>query len=118
MAERVRRRQDDNGAARPPHASLRDRRDRQRVLALQTPRLTVTPACPGGQTDTSRAALRRPRGGRSAPRGSLLFATGTTLSQRRRGVPFACRSGVPFACRLTAGTEAQRILNVLDCEVG
>src|SRR5205085_11091045 len=76
-------RQDDNGAARPPHPSLRDRRDRQRILALQTPRLTVTPACPGGQTGTSRAALRRTRGGRSAPRGALLFATGTTPTPER-----------------------------------
>ena len=40
MAERVRRRrQDDHGAARPPHPPLRDRRDRQRELALQEPRL-------------------------------------------------------------------------------
>src|SRR5438067_9905032 len=83
MAERVRRRQDDNGAARPTHPSLRDRRDRQRILALQTPRLTVTPACPGGQTGTSRAALRRTRGGRSAPCGALLFATGTTPTPER-----------------------------------
>jgi hypothetical protein len=60
-----------------------DRRDRQRILALQTPRLTVTPACPGGQTGTSRAALRRTRGGRSAPRGALLFATGTTPTPER-----------------------------------
>ena len=45
-----------------------------------------TPACPGGQTGTSRAALRRTRGGHSATRGSLLFATGINLNQRlRRG---------------------------------
>jgi DNA replication protein DnaC len=39
MAERVRRRQDDHRAARPPDPSLRNHRDRQRELALQTPRL-------------------------------------------------------------------------------
>jgi DNA replication protein DnaC len=39
-AERLRRSQDDDGAARSPHASLRHRRDRQRQLALQEPRLT------------------------------------------------------------------------------
>ena len=54
-------------------------------LAVQAPRLNrcTAPACPGGQTGPSRAALRRTRGGRSAPRGSLPFATGTSLNQRR-----------------------------------
>ena len=40
MAERVWRSEDDNRAARPPHSPLRPRRDRQRKLALQEPRLT------------------------------------------------------------------------------
>ena len=31
----------------------------------------------------------------------LPFATGTSLNQCRRGVPFGCRSGIPIACRLT-----------------
>jgi hypothetical protein len=39
IAERVRRSKDDHRAARPPHPSLRHRRDRQRQLALQEPRL-------------------------------------------------------------------------------
>ena len=54
-SRRVRRRQDDNRAARPPDPSLRNHRNRQRELALQTPRLSATPACPGGQTGTSHA---------------------------------------------------------------
>src|SRR5260370_23524065 len=41
MAERVRHREDDESAARPPDPSLRDRRDRQRKLALQKPRLST-----------------------------------------------------------------------------
>ena len=41
MGQRVRRRQDDHRAARPPHASLRHRRDRQRQLALQAPKLSA-----------------------------------------------------------------------------
>ena len=86
VAERVRRRQDDDRAPRSADPSLRDHRDRKRKLALQAPRLTVTPACPGGQTGTSRAALRQTRGSHSAPRGSLLFATGTTLNTAPRGV--------------------------------
>ena len=51
--------------------SLRNHRNRQRELALQKPHLSrpTTPACPGGQTGPSRAALRRTRGGHSAPRG-------------------------------------------------
>ena len=40
MAVRLRRRQDDHHPARPAHPSLRDRRDRQRELALQEPVLT------------------------------------------------------------------------------
>src|SRR5208337_3798146 len=36
----VRRRRDDHRLARSPHASLRHRRDRQRKLALQEPRLS------------------------------------------------------------------------------
>jgi hypothetical protein len=37
--ESVRRREDDHGAARPTHPSLRYRRDRQRELAPQEPPL-------------------------------------------------------------------------------
>src|ERR1700692_1239666 len=40
MAERLRRSKNDDRTARPPHPSLRHRRDRQRKLALQEPRLT------------------------------------------------------------------------------
>jgi len=43
---RVRRRQDDNRAPRPSDPSLRNHRNRQRELALQTPHLSATPACP------------------------------------------------------------------------
>ncbi len=89
-------RQDDDRAARSADPSLRNHRDRKRELALQAPRLSrcTAPACPGGQTGTSRAALRRTRGGHSAPRGSLLFATGTSLNLRPRGVTIGRRSGV------------------------
>ena len=41
LAERIRRRQDDRGPARSPHPPLRHRRDRQRELALQAPRLNA-----------------------------------------------------------------------------
>src|SRR5712691_6025598 len=103
MAQRVRRRQDDDCAARSADPSLRNHRDRKRELALQAPRLSrcTAPACPGGQTGTSRAALRPTRGGHSAPRGSLLFATGTSLNLRPRGVTIGRRSGVKLQRRLT-----------------
>src|ERR1700720_3065952 len=55
LAQCVWRRQDDNRAPRPPDPSLRNHRNRQRELALQAPRLSATPACPGGQTGTSHA---------------------------------------------------------------
>src|SRR6201987_3372803 len=69
LAQCVWRRQDDNRAPRPPDPSLRNHRNRQRELAFQTPRLSATPACPGGQTGTSHArrsvaregTARRPR---------------------------------------------------------
>jgi len=43
FAQRVRRSEDDHGAARPADASLRHRRDRQRQLAPQEPRLNRDP---------------------------------------------------------------------------
>jgi DNA replication protein DnaC len=41
MADRLWRSQDDDSLARPPHPSLRHRRDRQRKLALQAPRVRL-----------------------------------------------------------------------------
>ena len=48
MAHRLRRREDDHRAPRPAHTPLRDRRDRQRKLALQEPGIAQngTPAGP------------------------------------------------------------------------
>jgi len=43
LAHRLRRRQDDDRAARPAHPPLRHRRDRQRELALQDPGLIPHP---------------------------------------------------------------------------
>jgi hypothetical protein len=45
----------------------------------------MTMACPGGTTGTSRAPLRRTRGGHSAARGSLLWTTGQAPEQRALG---------------------------------
>ena len=78
MALGLRRPQDDHGAARSPHPSLRDHRDRQRELALQEPLLTqrrpsLRPGCPGGPTGTPHAA-------------SLRVAQGATRS--RAGPPY------------------------------
>jgi hypothetical protein len=42
-------------------------------------------ACPGGPTVTSRAPLRRTRGGHFATRGSLLWTTGTSPRATRLG---------------------------------
>jgi len=46
FGEWPRRSEDDDGAARSPHTPLRHRRDRQRKLALQKPRLTFRPPAP------------------------------------------------------------------------
>ena len=74
MAQRLRRRQDDHRAARPPHPPLRHRRDRQRELALQEPRLTLSATGAGPGPSPPPAPLRR-AGSRSSPNeGSLLEA--------------------------------------------
>src|ERR1700730_14745143 len=114
MAERLRRRQDDDRAARSTNASLRNHRNRQRVLALQKPRLNhcATPACPGGQTGPSRAPLRRTRGGHFAPRGALPFATGTSLNLRlQRGhdwTPIEGQVSAPIDKRRSLPTAPRR----------
>src|SRR5271167_4273483 len=59
MAERLRRSENDDHAARPPHPSLRHRRDRQRKLALQKPRLSC-PA-PTGFRDVTIGSGPMPR---------------------------------------------------------
>ena len=81
-------REDDHRSARPSDPSLRHRRDRQRQLALQKPRLSRSSrsdsnsACTGGSTGTPRAPLRQPLGGHVASRGSPLWTTGTSYSGR------------------------------------
>ena len=76
MAERVRRRQDDDRAARPPDPSLRHRRDRQRQLALQKPRR---------RSNTTRARAV------SATPTSSDGASATGQNPPFKGVPFGCR---------------------------
>src|SRR5271169_1750945 len=71
MAERVRRSQDDDGAARSPHAPLRHRRNRKRKLALQKSRLT-----------SNHPSLKSPRFApaaqpRPAPPGRMLLSHAT-----------------------------------------
>lgn len=80
MAQRVRRRQDDNRVARPAHASLRDHRDRQRKLALQDAQLIHE------------------------------GSTHTTAINAAEGVNSARRSGVSFQRRLTARSAHVRAL--------
>src|ERR1700685_3159929 len=85
MAQRVRRRQDDDRAARPPDPPLRHRRDRQRQLALQKPR-------------------RRSRGPRSPrPRNPGQLRRGERYRQATplKGVKIGRRYGVKFERRLT-----------------
>src|ERR1700674_5296312 len=88
-ARRVRRRQDDYRTPRPAAPSLRNHRDRKRQLALQPPRLSATPACPGGQTGTSHAR-------RSVAReGTARRARGPPVRYRDKPVPRPVRG--PFS---------------------
>ena len=92
MAQRVLRSQDGPCAARPAHPSLRDRRDRQRQLAVQEPRLIPSPdpiPAPASRlksTDAA-AALRSVM----APRSGIILITkrGSLLEADQRS-----RSGV------------------------
>jgi ATP-dependent Clp protease protease subunit len=82
IADGLRRRQNDDRAARPPHPSLRHRRNPQRELASQNPRLSPaeTPARVGCASWKA-----------TPPRAS---------SRPARGVPFGRRSGGQIGCRL------------------
>src|ERR1700709_1396893 len=85
MAERVRRRQDDDGATRPPDPPLRHRRNRQRELALQEPRLIRrNPSC------SSLAPCSPPS---STLRAALRWACGPCLTAAARGAPGEIRLG-------------------------
>ncbi|WP_420023901.1 tyrosine-type recombinase/integrase [Cereibacter azotoformans] len=86
MADRLRRRQDDHRAARPAHAPLRDHRDRQRELALQEPRLTLS--------------TRARSGPEPPPQPDRSVGSGPDLAEPR-GVKIGRRSGVSFGSRLT-----------------
>jgi len=77
----------DCGDARPAAASFDRSQHSGRELSAQgqaSRRLAenagtgINMACPGGSTVTSRAPLRRTRGGHFATRGSLLWTTGTS----------------------------------------
>ena len=80
-------------AARSHRADRGKNHDPSWTQLIQKPRLSATPACPGGQTGKppARAAPSLVRALRDA-RGALLFATGTSLPQRQRGILFARRS--------------------------
>src|SRR5712691_10559543 len=75
MAERLRRRQDDDGVARPPHPPLRHSRNRQRELAFQEPHLT----------SPSEPIADRPRGPTAPPHARRSVAREGTA--RRARVP-------------------------------
>ena len=83
------RRQDDDRAPRPPHPPLRDRRDRQRELALQEP--SLTPHQQAGATITPSEQPRSPRPG----------WIGAQTVVRDKGVNIGRRSGVNVRRRLT-----------------
>ena len=102
MAECLRRSQDDDGTARLPHTPLRHRRDRQRRLALQKPRLSLTAP---SLTPPHSPRLRNPdqlRRGERYP---------SVCLQR---VPIGRKAGVPFRCSLTGDPQVW-LADVLAC---
>src|SRR6266404_880885 len=95
-SRRDRRRQNDDRAARSADPSLRNRRDWQRVLALQKPRLSATPACPGGQTGSSRAPLRLTRGVTPLRAGPSYSLPGQACPNAREGSRLDADNGLNF----------------------
>src|SRR5450755_1880382 len=85
MAQRVRRRQDDDRAARPPDSPLRHRGNRQRQLALQKPR----------------RRSRNPRSPRLRNPGQLRRGERYRQNPPLKGVKIGRRYGVKFERRLT-----------------
>ena len=87
MAERLRRSEDDHCAARPPHPPLRHRRDRQRKLALQKPRLTVPQKSPSHRPALAPAAQPQP----ASPGRALIVS-----ASHEEGSPFNANPGSRF----------------------
>src|SRR3546814_3037686 len=86
MADRVRRPQNDHGAARPRHPPLRYRRDGQRQLALQKPQLTATFGAFKNLSCAARASVRATPALRSTQRTAIL--TKLTSYYPKRGSLF------------------------------
>ena len=103
MAERFWRSLDDHSAAGPPDPPLRHRRDRQRQMALQEPRLTPAPSLPPGLAPMGPQAP--PRAAASASQRALRGARVPPMDYRHkptlRGVNIGRRSRVNIQRRLT-----------------
>src|SRR5258706_15165611 len=93
MAQRVRRRQDDDRAARPSDSPLRHRGNRQRQLALQKPR----------------RRSHNPRSPRLRNPGQLRRGERYRQTAPLKGVKIGRRYGVKFERRLTI----RRIIHVI-----
>src|SRR3954447_14263886 len=110
MAERVRGRQDDDGAAGPPDPPLRDHRDRQRQLALQEPRLTPVTTAALNDPRSSRRATPTSSVGPSADRlyptheGSLLRADPGARLEANRGSVALSADPSPTQTGASSGT--------------
>jgi DNA replication protein DnaC len=70
---------------------------RQRVLALQKPRLSATPACPGGQTGSSRAPLRLTPGVTPLRAGPSYSLPGQACPNAREGSRLGADKGLNFS---------------------
>src|SRR5690606_4477954 len=84
MAQRLRRRQDDDRTAGQAHASLRNRRDRKRILALQKPLSKLKPKNNSAAPD--QAVQPRP----ASPDRAL---TGVPFTSSNRGPFYTKRRG-------------------------
>src|SRR5690606_34419466 len=84
MAQRLRRRQDDDRTAGQAHASLRNRRDRKRILALQKPLSKLKPKSQSAAPD--QAVQPRP----ASPDRAL---TGVPFTSSNRGPFYTKRRG-------------------------
>src|SRR5690606_22520710 len=94
MAQRLRRRQDDDRTAGQAHASLRNRRDRKRILALQKPLSKLKPKSQSAAPD--QAVQPRP----ASPDRAL---TGVPFTSSNRG-PFYTKRRGPVSTVIDSST--------------
>ena len=107
---------DDHRTARPPHPPLRHRRDRQRELALQEPRLNTASAAPGLHRWVHR---NPPRAAASASLRALRDARVPPMDYRHKPITQRGQFWTPIGGQYSTPIDiVERALAALEREIG